>query len=154
MRLVFISNAIMLPRGHVLDRSRGFWPLWLRLRTPAEIFVKYGPCSPRRLAPVPCHLGKVARTSLYAHVDAHINLSHGPVQHKMLKLRGSLGQLTMGLIFFCHAACYHGPVFVVKWVRRRSAASAGAVSIPFLRLRPQFIILTSSRLAFIPAPFA
>ncbi len=28
----------------------------------------------------------------------------------------------------CHAACYHGLVFVVKWVLRWSAASAGAVS--------------------------
>ncbi len=36
----------------------------------------------------------------------------------------------------CHAACYHGPVFVVKWVLRRSAASAGEVSTLFLRLRP------------------
>ena len=35
-----------------------------------------------------------------------------------------------------HAACYHGPVFVVKWVLRRSAASAGAVSTLFLRHRP------------------
>jgi hypothetical protein len=36
----------------------------------------------------------------------------------------------------CHASCYHGPVFVVKWVLRLSAASAGAVSTHFLHLRP------------------
>ncbi len=36
----------------------------------------------------------------------------------------------------CHAACYHGPVFVVKFVLYRSAASAGAGSTLFLRLRP------------------
>ncbi len=36
----------------------------------------------------------------------------------------------------CHAACYHGPVFVVKWVLYRSTASAGAGSTLFLRLRP------------------
>ncbi len=35
-----------------------------------------------------------------------------------------------------HEACYHGPVFVVKWVLRRSAVSTGAVSTIFLRLRP------------------
>jgi hypothetical protein len=36
----------------------------------------------------------------------------------------------------CHTAFYHGPVFVVKWVLRRSAASVGEISTFFLRLRP------------------
>jgi hypothetical protein len=36
----------------------------------------------------------------------------------------------------CYAACYHGPVFVVKRVLRRSAASIGAVSTLKLRLCP------------------
>ena len=70
----------------------------LRLRTPAEIFVKYGPCLRRRLAPVARLRGKVVRMSLCIRVDVHIELSYGPVQHNMLKLRGSLGLLTMGTV--------------------------------------------------------
>ena len=68
------------------------------MRTPAEIFVKYGPCSRRRLATVARLQGKVVRMSLCIRVDANIELSYGPVKHDMPKLRGSLGQLTMGTV--------------------------------------------------------
>jgi hypothetical protein len=47
----------------------------------------------------------------------------------------------------CHAACYHGPVFVDNLVLRRSAASVGAVSTLFLRHRPKstsMVLLRSS----------
>ena len=70
----------------------------LRLRTPAEIFVKYGPCSRHRLATVARLQDKVVRKSLCIRVDVHIELSYGPVQHDMLELRGSLGQITMGTV--------------------------------------------------------
>ena len=70
----------------------------LRLRTPAEICVKYGPCSRRRLAPVARLHDKVVRMSLYIRVDVYIELSYGSVQLDMLKLRGSLEQLTMGTV--------------------------------------------------------
>ncbi len=52
----------------------------------------------------------------------------------------------------CHAACYHGPVFIDTWVLRRSAAAVGAVStlffLPSLLFRPLprqlilFIVIT------------
>ncbi len=71
-----------------------FFTPWLCLRTPAEIFVKYGPCSRRRLAPVARLQDKVVRMSLCIRLDVHIELSYGPVQPDMLNLRGSLGQLT------------------------------------------------------------
>jgi hypothetical protein len=67
------------------------------LRTPAEICVKYGPCSRRRLAPVARPQDKVVRTSIYARVDVHIEQSYGSVQLDRLKPRGSLGPLTMGM---------------------------------------------------------
>ena len=60
--------------------------------------MKYGPCSRRRLAPVARLQDKVVRMSLCVRVDVHIELSYGPVQPYMLKLRGSLGQLTMGTV--------------------------------------------------------
>ncbi len=60
--------------------------------------MKYGLCSRRRLAPVARLQDKVVRMSLFIRVDVHIELSYGPVQHNMLKLRVSLGQLTMGTV--------------------------------------------------------
>ena len=60
--------------------------------------MKYGPFSRRRLAPVARLQDKVVRMSLCVRVDVHIELSYGPVQHNMLKLRGPLGQLTMGAV--------------------------------------------------------
>ncbi len=57
------------------------------------MFVKYGPCSRHRLAPVARLQDKVVCISLCTRVDVHIELSYGPVQHDMLKLRGSLGKL-------------------------------------------------------------
>ncbi len=80
------------------NRIWGFLAPLLRLRTPAEIFVKYGPCSRRRLAPVARLQDTAVRTSLYILVDVHIELSYGSLQLNMLKLRGSLGQLTMGTV--------------------------------------------------------
>ncbi len=78
----------MLENG--FNRTVGSFTPSLRLRTPAEIFVKYGPCSRRRLAPVARLRGKVVRMSLCIRLDVHIELSYGPVHHHMLKLRGSL----------------------------------------------------------------
>jgi hypothetical protein len=63
-----------------------------------RFFVKYGPCSRRRLAPVARLRDKVVRVSLCIRVDVHIELSYGSAQLDMLKLRGSLGQLTMGTV--------------------------------------------------------
>ena len=60
--------------------------------------MKYGPCSRRRLAPVARLHDKVVRMSLCIRVDVYIELSYGSVQLDMLKLRGSLGQLTMGTV--------------------------------------------------------
>ena len=71
---------------------------WLRLRTPGGIFVKYGPCSRRRLAPVARFQDKVARMPLCVRVGVYIELLYGSVQPSMLKLRGSLGNLTMGTV--------------------------------------------------------
>ena len=47
----------------------------------------------------------------------------------------------------CSAVCYHGLVFVDKWVLRRSAASVGAVYTLFKRDRPHFDLyrISSSR---------
>ncbi len=81
-----------------LNRAVGSFTPLLRLRTPAQIFVKYGPCSRRRLAPVARLQDKVVHMSLCIRVDVCIEVSYGPVQHNMLKLRGSLGQLTMGTV--------------------------------------------------------
>ena len=84
------------------NRTVGSFTPLLRLRTPAEIFVKYGPCSRRRLAPVARLRGKVVRMSLCIRVDVHIDLSYGPVQHNMLKLRSTRVSratvLTMGTV--------------------------------------------------------
>ncbi len=58
--------------------------------------MKYGLCARRRFAPVARLQDRLVRTSTYAHVDVHIELSSGSVQLDILKLRGSLGLLTMG----------------------------------------------------------
>ena len=60
--------------------------------------MKYGPCSRRRLAPVARLQDKVVRMSLFIRLDVHIELSYGSVQLDMLKLRGSVGQLTLGTV--------------------------------------------------------
>ncbi len=80
------------------NRTVGSFTPLLRLRTPAQICVKYGPFSRRRLAPVARLQDKVARMSLCIRVDVYIELSYGPVQHSMLKLPGSLGELTIGTV--------------------------------------------------------
>ncbi len=64
----------------------------------AEVFVKYGPCSRRRLAPVARLQDKVVRVSLCIRVDVRIELSYGSVQLDMLKLRGSLARATHHVI--------------------------------------------------------
>ena len=79
-----------------INRIWGIRAPSLRLRTPAEICVKYGLCSRCRLAPVAHFHDKIVRMSLCIRVDVNIELSYGSVQLDMLKLRGSLGQLTMG----------------------------------------------------------
>ncbi len=60
--------------------------------------MKYGPYSRRRLAPVARLKEKVVRMFLCIRVDVDIELSYGPVQHDMLKLRGPLGKLTKGTV--------------------------------------------------------
>jgi hypothetical protein len=99
-------------------RSRSLGALWLRLRTPAEIFVKHGQWSPRRLAPVARrHKEKVVRIPLYVHVDIYIDLSRGPVRHDIPKLRGFSPVSTVGQTHHRH---YEFIVFVKIQVCRRS----------------------------------
>ncbi len=74
----------------------------LRLRTPAKIFVKYGPCSRRRLAPVARLQDKVVRMSLCIRVEVCIELLYGPLQHNIITKSWGFGTARRRFAEICH----------------------------------------------------
>ena len=64
----------------------------------------------RFLKPITCQDKTSIFKSLCIRVCVYIELSYGPVQHNMLKLRGSLGKLTMGHHHHHHHLDYTAPI--------------------------------------------